>query len=369
MANHDSHFAIDVDKAPETPGDWSGASGMPICLERTNIVVGILKQVPGRWKGERAHAVPSARLLACAEFRKHIGYDDLENRRAEFIKKLTLVLGKSPEAVELIHQKSGLCGGVAFGAAAVAECLAGMMNPAALAKGLRQAHNAVREQRDLADSPALRNAQDVIEDAVQHLVPYQFETGLTSEFRVQLLGPGSRIAEIPCALDMVAEIYMATIEERRTHYVARSDDTDLPRGERNRPAPPIGGIDDDRAKLTSIRNDLEGKLAAGMWPTVRGKIDDFMIERLVKAAAAVPMSDAQKIRFAASALDKASKDGRGRYYITCRPPADPTVESGLQKLSADYPSLVILKLAGDADTSITEIDTFGDLPYMLPKKD
>jgi hypothetical protein len=148
--------------------------------------------------------------------------------------------------------------------------------------------------------------------------------------------------------------------------------SDLPRGERNRPAPPIGGIDDDRAKLSSLRSDLDGKLAAGMWQPVRGRIDDFMFERLVETSAALPMNSAQKVSWAATQLDRISADGRGRYYITCRLPADPKareeVKNGLKELSRDYPSLVILKLTGDADIQIKELETFGDLSNMLPTK-
>jgi hypothetical protein len=281
-----------------------------------------------------------------------------------------MLLNKSGKAVESIRKESGLCVPDALAMEDVASRLLNTGDPEAVARGLRRSFDSIRRQRQLSDSEDLKQAEAVIVEAVQHLVPFHCEYALFAPIREHIVGSGAIVAEIPCALEMVAEIYMAAAENRPTDYQRRRYGSDYPRGTRNRPAPPITGLKGIEDKLEAIRSDLDGKFSLGMWQRTYNMINDVMIQSLVNSSGAPTLSRGESEYAAAIELEILASSGSGRYYLACRLPSDEKarqeMERGLDQLSEKYRALAILKLTGDGEASHRERRMFGHFNQMLP---
>jgi hypothetical protein len=213
-----------------------------------------------------------------------------------------------------------------------------------------------------------KGAENVLVEIVQFLVPYHCESDRIADIRARIAGRDIRMAAIPCALEMVAEIYMAATDERPTEYESRRNEGHFPRGTRHRPAPPISGLKRKRDLVEAIQSDLNGKFAVGNWSSIRSRIDDVVIASLAATPGLPDMRPEQKIKFAAKALEINSRSAR--YYLTFRRPKDPgawqEMERGLMELASDYKALVILELTGDDEQAVEDCVRFGDFNYMLP---
>jgi len=367
MSEDAAYFEIDVTVAPEEAGDWRGASGMPICVAGGSLILGIAREVPPKMGAQRLHAVPTWKLLQDPAFRVALGFDDRNKRRASYERQLAAALGKSPKAIESIRETGGVA--EAMTAEALAACLLDMTDPEQVAGVLHDAYDALETECEVTDTPELRTALAAIEEAVQYVVPCQCDIGVVETIRTNAL-VGATLVEIDCALAMVAEIFMAGAESRRTQFRPREHENDFPEGQRQLPEPPHAGIKGQDRRRDDIREGLTRKYQVGTWNQTRNQIDDLLIERF--AATSGPSEKTREQSIKAAAIQLRSVSRRGHYYLISRLPANESARaellSGLNALAFDYPALVILLLLGDGDVENQERVRFGHLQQMLPKR-
>jgi len=367
MSEHAAYFEIDVTVAPDEAADWRGASGMPICAARGCRILGIAREVPPKMGAQRLHAVPTWKLLQEPTFRAALGFDDREKRRASYGRKLAAELEKSQKAITAIRETGGVA--EATTAESLAARLLDMTDPEQVAGLLRDAYDALEAECELAETAELRSALTAIEVAVQYVVPCQCDLGVVETIRTNALA-GATLAEIDCALAMVAEIYMAGAESRRTQFRPRDHENDFPEGQRQLPEPPHAGMKGQDRRRDDILEALTRKYQVGTWNRTRNQIDDILIERFAATSGSTEKTREQSIEAAATQLRNVSR--RGRYYLICRLPANESARaemvSGLNKLARDYDALVILVLLGDGGVENQERRRFGHLQQMLPKR-
>ena len=352
--------------APKDGRNWRGASGMPICRPDTNIIIGIAIRVPLQFGSERLHAVPACRLRADPEFSAALGGDTRAGLRDQCLRALTISLKVSPDIQSVVRCESRLDkADVAATPEMLAQLLVDGCDLAAVSTGLRRCYNHLLEQ-----SPKRPEMISKLREVIQILVPYLSEALGMGEIREAVIGDGIILPTIPAALHLVAEIYMAGAEARPTSYPPRRDNKDFSGGSRQRPNPPLGGINDRTAQFAALEADLQGKYAPGTWDTsTRHKIDDALMDEFAGAAGAPDMDRGAKIRWVRDQLEP--EDRKGRYYLVCRMPSDPNVrrelEQGLQRVAEDYKWLAILKLEGDGSVAADEGGRYREFQRMLPR--
>jgi hypothetical protein len=364
------YFEIGIEDELRQDTDYRGASGMPIFLKNRNEIIGIAREVPENLGSRRLHAVPGNRLLEDTTLRQLLGLNTDPSRKRTFIRAMSGVLSQSPQAVEYLRDVSGLCSGARDSPDDIATCLSELTDVTKAARGFRDTYEAIRRNRRIAGDEALARAQEVLVGAIQIIVPFLSETHHVGQIRTQLRAGGIVFMQIPCAFEMVAEIYMAAAENRQMELERRKQEAEYPLGVRARPTPPIGGIDDTDGTVAAIRADLNAKFDAGKWDTLRRNIDDVMIDSLVRPGRGPrPENSAEEIRNAAIQLEIQTR--YARCYLVVRPPAETSarreLEEGLKVLARDYPALVILWLTGN--DAAAERLMFGDVQQMLPRHD
>jgi hypothetical protein len=365
VSHGEPNFALDLDVAPSAEQDWRGASGMPVFRQNSNVIMGVLRQVPLGWGGQRAHATPSFRLMENPEFRQAVGTENREARRGRYMKQLSATFRKSPLAVQEIQKATDV--EVDANAETISALLLDRLTPEQAAATLRDAYDAVVSGLEQDDAADLRVALAVLQDAVEIIVPYHCDPAEYDGLRPHRLPGGGALTEIPCALDMVAEIYMAGADDRRTQFRPRAHEHEFPAGVRSLAHPPHAGIGGGDKRHDDIRLGLSGKFEVGKWQTNRKLIDDVLIERFVSTTGSADLTYEQKVGAAAIQLDSVSR--KGRYYLTCRLPRDDharqEMESGLRTLKDHYPSIVILVLAGDGARDLEERKRYGSVQQII----
>ena len=139
--------------------------------------------------------------------------------------------------------------------------------------------------------------------------PLECDLGVVETIRTNAVA-GATLAEIDCALAMVAEIYMAGAENRRTQFRPREHEHDFPEGQRQLPEPPHAGIKGQDRRRDDIREALTRKYELGTWNRTRTQIDDILIERFAATSGSTEKTREQSIEAAATQLRNVARKGR-----------------------------------------------------------
>lgn len=370
IAPHQPWFNVDVLGAvPEREEDWQGASGMPICKADTNLILGVVSQIPSGLGAKRIFVAPTFRMLEDPGFRKVIGTDDQQKRLQNARSSLEKLCRGSPKALESIIQKSGLFGEAK--ATPTPEQVVKQLLECTLPEvidGLVKANNWIQDELQTDASDKLAKAAKTLQGIVQWLAPALFDEGVVNGVRAHKLDPNLTICEIPCVLPTVAEIVMAGVDSRRAEYHPRKKDIEYPHGTRHLPPPPEPGIADHEQHRQAVRDMAVKKFLPGSWSMFRRAINDYLFRRLDQPL--LTGREPEQIRLAAIELQNLSRKRECSYYLLYKLPQDVAakreMEEGLRELRQDFPALVLLGLADDQKIREREVAEFGLFCDLIP---
>jgi len=368
-ASPEDYFELDARAPPRVEDDWRGASGMPIFVGRR--IVGVAKQVPRKFKGERLHATPAWKLLADARFSDLLGIDARAAMRRALAEELIARLAKpaAEQAAKKLADGLGLARDL-IGCEASEPDFARRIIDRLLETDCRSAIRTLRDAHRALINKHGRNAAQPIVAIALRLVPALFDRGVVRH------AAGLRslsLVPLPAATFTVAELIMAGVDGRAARFRQRAHVDDLPRGELDLPQHAEGGFSTDPAlELAKHLNrkftpDTESK-------DLRKAIDDYLVTEFARADPRAPeRTPEQKIKAAAATLRRRYDDDRQTFYMVFYLPNEPKqrapVEALVDELRKDYPALAFLGLDPDFDQDQADRDLADPLCRMLPLAD
>jgi hypothetical protein len=345
LASTEKTFELDVTGArPREELDWQGASGMPVCLPNSNMILGVVVSFPKRFTGDRLNATPTALMHKDEDFQRALGLSDhRDDTLRRFRDRLARVLRRSTTAVERLATVMAAPAGSRNINWLMDRFLASTFSQAMDA--LWAAFRPLDDDRDIATEDELK-ALNTLELAAQTVGPVLFDAGLIGGLRTQMLDPNVKICRLYSSVPTVAELVMAGADGWHAEYHPRRGTADAPFGKRNLAfLPPEGGIGSEPDRGRQLRLDLARKLAPGEWREIRQRLNVHMVAELVPGT--LQDDTDSNIERASDILTQLSTGGRGFYMLCALPTEDRArqeVEEGLRQTKKDYPALVIVAL-------------------------
>lgn len=361
MAENWPAFDLDVRSAPCEEKGWRGASGMPIFVGST--IIGLAREVIPKEGPGRIHATPSFKLLEDATFRKLVGYDE-RVRQHDRVRRELLRLKRSDAACDLLAEKLDEIGR----GEAIASHLTGCTSPdkaeilasALLMTPLDEVINALGEARltlnerietgDDAEVVEATAALDVLAEASHAVMPFLFDFGVVRKAREKLAN-GLELIDLPAGIDTVAELVMASVDERKAEFRERRFRDDAT-GKRALPAPPEGGRDDKARE--HFMDYMKGKFSHADVSTFRRAIDDYLAKFLQTSPVPSGGDPSARIKLVADEYERERiRSGGKRYYFIFRVPEEENVRRALASMINDlritYPAVACVGLSTRAE--------------------
>ncbi|MDN5850577.1 MAG: hypothetical protein L0H63_13225 [Nitrococcus sp.] len=246
MAEPDPFFQIDVAAKPERKELWKGASGMPVFVGVE--LLGVVKEVPDNFNGQKLNAVPSWRLLKDKDFSAKLGIDDKERLEKSARELLHRLLKRSDEVtrslaaalsgdLDVPDEQNLPCADMAHCREQVVDAL--LERPPALER-LGALARKIQQQRQSAGD---RDGAEVAADLMLALLPAIQDAGVVTGIRADKGSAAVHMIPLPAKLKMVAEIIMAGADRRAAKLRLPTAWNDYPEGEASLPAPPESGRD------------------------------------------------------------------------------------------------------------------------------
>jgi len=382
------YFDIIVEAPPKDEEYWKGASGMPIFATGSAKIFGIAQQVPPKFNSAKLHVVPAWRILRDENFKEAIGDDDRferhedPERRKNCERGLVDILQQSPFAISALEEEGNLLDGVKLDrsnrAVDAARCLLDVVSRLPLAdiiQSFRDARNWAMNRKGHREDREPMTAADVLEAAVQWIVPYRFNHEATSRLRAYMRDSQAVVLDVPCCLSTIMEVAVAAAENRKTEYLPRAGQYYYPDGDRLVAHPPECGIGALEKENEARQEFLVEKFGPGgaekaSQSHLRHTFEDQLIGMLVQQSHSIPRSRESQLRSAAYEFDNAAKVRR--FYTIIDVPKDDTArraqEDRLRTTKNVFKKLLILGRAGDEDIEENERRVFGPFRDMLPHK-
>ncbi len=375
MAEGDPYFEVLEDAKPVAEDQWSGVSGMPVCVGSE--ILGVAKHVPRNYDHKKLEAVPTWRLLEDKGFKKALGIDE-EQARLERARQLLLrLLEHSDEATRdlaaALNPKRG-CGHIPDCRNWVVETL---LNETPSLEQLFDMALGVQDRRRAKDDrPGVRVAAELI----LTILPAIQDASVLSEVR-RCKGDASICTiDLPTKLHTLAEIIMAGVDRRTARLRSLPTKYADPEGVASLPEPPESGRDPDgqqfardwRAHLRETFDTDEGRFS--------GAFRDYLKERFIPShlrSRHAGASEQELLDTVAAQLrqEAEAKQDRLTYYFIARLPDNPKArearETVLAELKADFPHIAFLRLAGTEalDLEWSRYGKLRDLLYQDPERE
>ncbi|EGV30973.1 hypothetical protein ThidrDRAFT_2337 [Thiorhodococcus drewsii AZ1] len=346
MAENAAFFEVIERAPPECEQDWRGASGMPVFVD--GAILGVVKQVPSNYRGQKLEAVPSFRLLENARFRELLGLDEARERRERAGRYLLKLLTRS----EALTRELALALHCAHEIDALVKRILDETPP--LDDLFSLVLDVQGRLRDADDRTGARLAGDL----TLAILPVLQEASVVAQVRRDRAAQQVPILALPTKLKTLAEIIMAAADQRPAECLPAATEAQWPEGSCHLPEPPEGGRDADgqrfredwRAALIEAFARDDGRFA-GLF---RRYLQERFIQRDLRSA---EWADAEQELLDTVAFELQSRsEDKDRpvtfYYIVPFTRGDSADvrrqrEADIAALKRDFPHLVFLRLAGE----------------------
>jgi hypothetical protein len=206
------------------------------------------------------------------------------------------------------------------------------------------------ETGDDAEVVEATTALDVLAEASHAVMPFLFDFGVVRDARDKV-AKGLELIDLPAGIDTVAELVMASVDERKAEFRERRFPDDAT-GKRALPAPPEGGRDDRVSK--AFMDYMRGKFSHDQLPAFRKAIDDYLA-RFLQTSPIPPGGDPKAhTQLVADEYERERIRNRGkRYYFIFRVPEEEHARRALanmiEELRKTYPAVACVGLSTRAE--------------------
>ncbi|MGH7494798.1 MAG: hypothetical protein ACREOO_20695 [bacterium] len=309
---------LTVESPPDISGKWAGISGAPVFCEGK--LIGIIKSCPESFKGFRLCAVPMSLLLANADLRKLLGYDEREKLLAQKQARVVTLLAGSEEVLAALHAQPALHN-TPKQPLVLAEALLHMD----VGEFVRIVYQASGEKNVLGGKE-----RQAMEEVLGELLPLLYDPGVVESVRLNLhLGV---LFSLPAATAMIAEIIMAGIDRRPALYRKPVPGEEFPVGSPVIELPPECGFS---TTVPDVANAFDEHLFNKFAPADRDKVRNLdELRTLVN----------DELEYIATL----KKPFPFRHYFICPQPAREADRHTLMTLEKHYPQLFFITLTGDS---------------------
>ena len=354
----DMSLVISATTYPETTDGWSGASGMPVFIDRG--IVGVLKGGLHDFNPNALHITPVRDMLANSEFRALIGYDDQAGRRVEARDKLIATIGTELAAFKGVGRKLGMPATWGLEVDQSVETLVDHLLKTPLEDALAALRQAQKDHRTAR-----------ILDVTQILTPMLYDYAVVEGIRSQWVGAEAIPIMVPAHLGTVAEIIMAGADGRETCFHPPKNDSQFPEGVWSLPHVPEGGIDPGRtAAADAFRQHLAAKFVPEKSAAWRDSLLNYLSSSFYEPdrGAAIPPEGTLKA-IICDRLESEREETGATFYLLFRLPADEEERQGMrvmiEAIQRDFPPIVCLILNDDPERQRSERKRFDPLRRML----
>ncbi len=369
-------FEVLEDAQPVAEDQWSGVSGMPVCVGSE--ILGVVKHVPRHYDHKKLEAVPTWRLLQDEDFKKHLGLADDTQMRLERARQLLLRLLERSEEVTrdlaaALNPKRG-CGHIPDCRNWVVETL--LNETPSLERLFDMAIGVQDRRRAKGDRPGVR----VTAELMLTILPVIQDAAVLSEVH-RCKGDASICTiALRTKLSTLAEIIMAGVDRRAAQLRPPATKLVFPEGVASLPEPPESGRDADGKQFA---RDWRAHLVETFDTDLAqfsGAFRDYLKERFIPSDFRSPhagVSEQELLDTVAAQLrqEAEAKQDRLTYYFITRLPSSPKArearETVLSELKADFPHIAFLRLAGTEALNL-EWSRYGklrDLLYEDPERE
>ncbi len=242
-----SRLHLDLLPGFANPYDWGGVSGAPVVVHGQ--VVGVIVQTPTKAE-HRLKATFAASLFRCPEFAEKLGYND--DRACKDAAEQALRLHLDAAAAKPLRGPLGARLGSAPNSA---EALAQALLNADPDDVLDALHAAVKAL-PAAQRPTARAS---VADIIGEMLPCAYDPVSVTALMASAAQPDAYVLEIPAGLRTSAEVIMAGVRGRPTHFKDLPNRDSLPEPRDLLDPPPESGFDSDGSRFIG---DVEADLAA-----------------------------------------------------------------------------------------------------------
>ena len=351
------YFEIDVDVSPPEEEDWKGASGMPVFAENSTAIYGIIKEIPYNFRSQKAHVVPSWKLLRDKAFKVVLGFRDAPLiNLSRFKEEIAKQLEASSKVIRRVESKLDDLG-----------IKKGASHPQIGLTPEKVAANAIAETLiDLEFGDTLELLKVAIESCTTEpeeierrilftilcwFLPARYDLQNSEKVCQYYLEGDVQLIEAHVASALAAELRMAAVEGRAAQF-----DRDALVGKNKLPDPPPLGL--------------------GATPEMEliGAVDGYLLAKYSLCTTTFSHAPELYLGSINKNLERARRFRSGVPYLlfAMRPDNSGLSPEALEALAkvikARYPALTILRLSSDLDVEKHELENLSSLRDILQKK-